>query len=106
MFNLYIDDERYPRTDRNWTIARNAFQAKHLVTTNGVPDYISFDHDLGEGETGYDFAKWLLEYLNDNDLTLPENFDYNVHSANPVGAKNIAALMDFVKVHFHSEKDK
>lgn len=26
------------------------------------PDWICFDHDLGEGKTGYDCAKWLINY--------------------------------------------
>jgi hypothetical protein len=122
-WNLYLDDERTPKTERDWVIARSSEEAKNLVMKNGCPDYISFDHDLGfripdemkdknpsdfpmvetpigyfrEGviieETGLDFAKWLIEQDMNGSIVIPENFEYNVHSANPVGAKNIKDLM-------------
>ncbi|HEY6438132.1 MAG TPA: cyclic-phosphate processing receiver domain-containing protein, partial [Ignavibacteriaceae bacterium] len=63
---------------------------------------ISFDHDLGlmhyagdysDGKTGYDFAKWLIEY--DMDMnTMPSNFTFTVHSKNPIGSENIRELLN------------
>lgn len=47
---------------------------------------IDFDHDLGNDESGYDFAKWLLE-----EEVEPQYFA--IHSMNPVGAKNIHQLL-------------
>jgi hypothetical protein len=73
--------------------------AQNLVLTCGVPGFISFDHDLGtddEGNllpTGYDFAKWLVEMDMDDIITIPRNFLFAVHSANPVGAKNIQVYL-------------
>lgn len=83
------------------------------IMGNGLPDAICFDHDLGEDvararvadgmskrqarikkrETmsGYDCAKWLVEYCMDNDLDLPK---WNIQSANPVGADNIRGLLN------------
>ncbi|WP_371131695.1 cyclic-phosphate processing receiver domain-containing protein [Sulfuricurvum sp.] len=39
--------------------------------------------------SGYDFAKWLVEMDMDGKIHIPEDFYFTVHSANPVGAKNI-----------------
>lgn len=53
--------------------------------------FVDFDHDLGEGRTGYDLAKKLVEkgiY----------GF-YYVHSMNPVGKENICNLLDHYKWH-------
>jgi len=92
-WKLFIDDERYPVT-HGWIIARSQAEAIKAVYVRGIPCEISFDHDLGDGPSGYDFAKWLTEYMMDNRLTFPEGFSYHVHSQNPVGAGNIRGLMD------------
>jgi hypothetical protein len=88
---LYLDDIRNPTTD-GWKIVRSYNDFVKWIETNGIPDLISFDHDLGETDekTGYDCAKWLCEYCWDNGLPIPE---YNVHSANPVGRDNILHLL-------------
>ena len=90
---MFLDDERDP-VDGDWIIVRSYEAAIEEVSKRGLPLYISFDHDLGAnaaGEplrTGYDFAKWLGEFILDNrpDMT---GFTWYVHSQNPVGAKNI-----------------
>jgi len=88
---LYLDDIRNPTTE-GWEIVRSYSDFVKWIETNGTPDLISFDHDLGETDekTGYDCAKWLCEYCWDNGLPIPE---YNVHSANPVGRDNILHLL-------------
>ena len=48
--------------------------------------FISFDHDLGSGLTGYDAAKYIVE--NEHRLD-----GFSVHSMNPVGAQNIIDLL-------------
>ena len=88
-WSLFLDDNRDPKTDRDWKIARSVAEAKHLVQLLGVPEYISFDHDLDENGTGYDFARWLVEQELEGRLRIPVNFDFNVHSANAIGATNI-----------------
>lgn len=82
------------------------------ITINGLPEAICFDHDLGmdvalqarakgiskrksrllkqEEKTGYDCAKWLVNYCIDNNKPLPL---YNIQSANPVGKANIDAYL-------------
>lgn len=111
-WKLFLDDERYP-SDNSWVIARNYHDAVWYVTNYGLPRYISFDHDLAfdhympviigkpQEFTGYDFAKWFANYVMDNDLTLPEKFDFYVHSMNPVGAKNIR---DYMSQWLHNYK--
>ncbi len=94
--NLYIDDLRDPKTNRNWIIVRNFEEAVEFMQKNGCPNYISFDHDLGDigTKTGKDVANWIVE--RDQEFEgefIPEDFEFNVHSANPVGAKNIEGLL-------------
>jgi hypothetical protein len=72
------------------------------VKQYGLPTMISFDHDLSDTDhvaendekTGYTFAKWFCDYVMDNDLNLPQEFSYDVHSQNPVGAENIRCYME------------
>ena len=69
---LWLDDERDP-SDSRWhsffPISNPAIEwvktyaaLVDWVTTNGLPDAICFDHDLGDQESGFDAAKWLTEY--------------------------------------------
>ena len=61
------------------------------ITQNGMPDFISFDNDLGVGYgEGYTCAKWLVEYCMNNNVQLPE---WYVHSANPIARENINQLL-------------
>jgi hypothetical protein len=101
-WKLYLDDIRTPK-DPTYVISRTVNDAQNLVLTCGVPGYISFDHDLGtdrEGNllpTGYDFANWLVEMDMDGIIRIPPDFMFTVHSANPVGAKNIQEyLMNYL----------
>lgn len=98
-YSLFIDDERLPpRNDgRIWHIARDWEDVMMCLRIHGMPVYISFDHDLGDAKhTGYDIAKFLVELdmNNDGDFALPENFDYYVHSQNPIGKENIEKYLD------------
>lgn len=94
-WNLYLDDERNPKTQKKFLVARSVDEAKKLIKEKGFPSYMSLDHDLGDDETGYDFVKWITKEYQDKEL--PE-FEFNVHSANPVGAENIKKLLDnFIK---------
>ena len=92
---LYIDDERNPKAGV-WDIVRSYNAAVHYMCKNGVPLYISFDHDLGDMvPTGFDIAKWMVERdLDDKGNFIPKNFEFNVHSANPIGVANIAGLLN------------
>lgn len=61
----------------------------------GVPDEIHFDHDLGDGESGFDCAKLLVQYCEDYGENLPER--YSCHSSNPSGHDNIISYLDSYK---------
>lgn len=90
MKKLYLDDIRNPKSD-GWIVVRNYEDFVQYIDKNGLPDEISFDHDLGEDvKTGYDCAKWLCEYCWMNGIPIPP---YNVHSANPVGRDNIIGTL-------------
>lgn len=92
VWKLYLDDIRNPKA-KGWTIARSYDEAIVLILEKGFPDAISFDHDLGENaKTGKDLANWIVEYDLDTGL-IPKEFKYFVHSANPVGSKNIVSLL-------------
>lgn len=104
MWNLFVDDERDPRQVTwgstafyhvyPWTIARSLSEVQELVQMYGFPEFVSFDHDLGTDQpTGHDIAKWLITQDHENH-TMPANFDFYVHSRNPVGKQNIESLLN------------
>lgn len=128
-YNLFLDDVREPYEVGNymnpvelrslyrlkhWIIVRNYSQFTRYIQRKGMPELISFDHDLADEhyrpsmfnpdghysnyytdgtfkeKTGYDCAKWLIEYARENKLQLPQIF---CHSMNPVGKENILNLV-------------
>ena len=91
-YKLFLDDERDP-VGEDWVIARSYIHACIGLVEKGFPRFISFDHDLGEGMTGYDFARELIQYDMAYD-EMPEDFDFYVHSQNPVGKENIEKLLN------------
>lgn len=89
--SVWLDDER-PMPDGFSFHARTAEEAIGAIRGGGV-SVVSLDHDLGEGScgTGYDVAKFIEEgaFLG----TVPP-MDVRVHSANPVGARNIRMCIE------------
>lgn len=102
MWKLFLDDEREPVGD-GWTIARDADSARNLILSNGIPRFISFDHDLGDGDNGSQFVSWLVDHMLDNAVRFPSDFSYMIHSQNPVGAGNIRGKMDIAIKHIGRE---
>ena len=109
---LYLDDIREPKNN-DFNIVRSYADAVEFVKKDGIPSYISFDHDLGMDqyghllESGYDFAKWLIDMDLDNIYKFPKNFEYNVHSANPIGKHNIETILDNYlnfKIKYHGKE--
>ncbi|MDX9962023.1 MAG: hypothetical protein RBS32_11200 [Aliarcobacter sp.] len=96
---LYLDDLRIPQ-DNYDVIVRSYEEAIDFVNKNGIPLYISFDHDLGCDKngnilkSGYDFAKYLVEMDLQNIHKFPNDFSFNIHSANPIGKNNINAILN------------
>lgn len=101
---MFIDDLR-PLPDTSYILARSYDEAINYVKQNGIPNFISFDHDLGVDEnnnllpSGYDFVKWLVEMDMENIFIFPNDFTFFVHSANPVGKTNIETyLNNYLKI--------
>lgn len=96
---VYLDDCRpgpssYVVTDEStndwaeWVIVRGIHNLKRLLELGLVTD-MSLDHDMGNNqETGYDLCKWMAETGN-----WPKGHIW-VHSANPVGAKNMVDTIE------------
>lgn len=97
-----------------WVIVKNYDEFTKYIIQNGLPTHISFDHDLADEHykmtsneqywieyhmgydrecTGYDCAKWLVDYLTPNSVT-PICF---IHSMNPVGVEFIKKVLDGTK---------
>lgn len=110
-----LQTQRYPGY---WKTATNYNEFCTAVVcivkeTGQLPQFISFDHDLAiehyvaemfdknsveynkkyetfKEKTGMDCAKWLVEFCLDNNLPM---CDFQVHSMNPVGKKNIESYL-------------
>lgn len=114
---LYLDDIR--TIPVGWFGVRSYKEFVEFIEKNGLPEFISFDHDLADEhyddyfdnylkpesevklkydeykeKTGYDCAKWLIEYCEKNNLELPV---YQIHSFNGVGRFNIEQLLEGYK---------
>ena len=110
-YKLFIDDERDPPW--HWcnsfvVVARTSLEAARMIKVFGMPTYISFDHDLGissDGveDTSINFINWLVEAVLDNRVQIPDNFDFYVHSQNPIGKENIESKMTAL-LQWHREK--
>ena len=96
-WNLFLDDERQttyvdPNGERMWFVARSTEEAKDLVIDLGFPWFMSLDHDLGPDDTTMKFLNWLVWEYGGNAIThVP---DYQIHSANPIGSRNIESFME------------
>lgn len=100
-YKLFIDDERYPSGNIDeWVITRSSEETIRIVSEKGMPNFISFDHDLGGEDTSIQFIKWLENKLLDEELKFPVDFDFYVHSQNPIGAKNIRLWMVSLVTNF------
>lgn len=110
---LFLDDIRNPHLQYQYnrgmdpseiTWVKSYDEFCDWIEENGLPEEVSFDHDLGDfrmvdgvrvEKTGMDCAKFLVEYCMDENQKLPS---YSVHSANVVGAENINNfLQNFLK---------
>lgn len=113
-YNLFLDDVRelhncgYMKTniyfDRDWIIVRSYDEFVKYITEHGLPELVSFDHDLADEhytndmykgvetyeknydkfkeKTGKDCAVWMCDYCQDNGKPFP---NWIVHSMNPAG---------------------
>ncbi len=101
MKKLFLDDLRtvdmvYDESMiKEFDVVRTYDDFISYIESNGLPDFISFDNDLGLDENGnlapdgYAAAKWLVY---DSGLNLSK-LQFKVHSANPVAAEQIRGLL-------------
>lgn len=104
VFKNTVDFEYYKNED--WVIIKTYEDFVIHIEEHGIPDIVSFDHDLTyehylsenqknidydamKVKTGYHAATWLIEYCKNKNLKLPK---VKVHSQNPEGKKNILGL--------------
>jgi len=90
-YALFLDDLR-AQPDQTWIVARSYAAAVCYVEQYGMPAHVSFDHDLGDGASGLDFANWLID-RHVAGTPLSETFSFAVHSCNPIGDESIAGLL-------------
>lgn len=91
MMRIWLDDVR-PMPEGFDYHAKTADEAIRKIIECGCADFVSFDHDLGDDRngTGYHVALWIEEQAYNNIRRVKR---WRVHSANPVGARNIHAAM-------------
>lgn len=127
---LYLDDVRTPANDlpgyEPWAVVRNYEQFTDYITKHGIPDFISFDHDLADEhmqdyfaqvnaqgyqspsydeykeKTGLSCAMWLVDYCIENNVA-PKKCA--VHSHNPIGSTNIQSCINSYKKHLGLSQD-
>lgn len=122
-YNLFLDDVRGPAdakwvklpNDERWIIARSYGEFVDVIEQRGLPEFVSFDHDLtehhykaslleneklsasvdyGPEKTGFDAAKWLVNYCRSKGLKFP---NYAVHSLNQAAGERIQAYISEYK---------
>ncbi len=99
---------------QHYTIVRSYQEFVDMIELRGIPQYVCYDHDLSDAhynsfhgvdeqggltidyskyreKTGYDCAKWLVNYCMSKNVPHPP---YVVHSMNPVGVKNIISYIE------------
>ena len=119
MKKLFLDDVRSAEmvfmntidpiyeNNNEWEIVRSFNEFVSYIEEKGLPEFISFDHDLDydhyklenqqdndydkmEIKSGFHAAQWLVNYCTDNKLKLP---NYKVHSMNLAGKRNIERIL-------------
>ena len=93
---IWLDDIRDP-PDNSWEHFKTGEDltneiVEQINSQDEAIEEISFDHDLGENcLTGYGVACFIESIINAGMWKRP--IKWTVHSANPVGRKNIEAAM-------------
>lgn len=100
-WKLFVDDERTPLYDFADALhAHDAAEAVKMIQSYGLPEAISFDHDLGADSDGnpkpsaHTFMTWLIDQHLEGALDLSQVRKVVIHTNNVVGSKNLAGLWD------------
>lgn len=138
MYNLFLDDLRNPdwviqyKTDLDyttleWVIVRSHDDFVRYILKNGIPNLISFDHDLADEhysykdlddyellrmddveKNGYESLKWICDYVleiyEEKNIVLPK---MKFHTGNIVGMKNMVSYYNnFIKFYPYLKNKK
>ena len=92
--HIWLDDFRTPTVPYDETVFWLKNYDDFVSCVMGLGTKISncivhFDHDLGEEKSGYDCAKWLIDWCLGHGYIAP---DYDIQSSNPVGRQNIESV--------------
>ena len=92
--HIWLDDFRTPTVPDDETVFWLKNYDDFVSCVMGLGTKISncivhFDHDLGEEKSGYDCAKWLIDWCLGHGYIAP---DYDIQSSNPVGRQNIESV--------------
>ena len=123
-YHLFLDDAREPNDVKwvdlppyHWVVVTNFKEFVKTVKEKGIPETVSFDHDLCQEhydeytvahdermlsrgtirynifteKTGYDCAKWLAELCIQLKKPIPQ---YYIHTLNPIGKENIRSILE------------
>lgn len=121
-YHLFLDDVRIPASvtwmklphPASWSIVRSFDQFKKHIIEHGVPEFVTFDHDLHEShykkflddrdetkefdygpeKTGLHCAQFLANYCAEVDEKFPP---FMVHSLNDTAAARIERFIDEAK---------
>ena len=101
--------------NEHWIVVRSYNELVDTINKLGLPTFVSLDHDLSDihyghvlinrndlngdeipydsyiEKTGYDCAKWLVDYCMNKGIKHPP---YVVHSMNPIGKSNIESYIE------------
>jgi len=116
---IFLDDERIPQDARkhtgndiynqeDWILVRSFDEFKEYIQNTGLPELISFDHDLAHEhykycfskhipysefivKTGYHCLLWLILFCNMNSKSLPQIL---IHTRNEQGKNNMINLCE------------
>lgn len=135
MYNLFLDDERDPYSERamsymkrrggpdykniDWVIVRNFEEFQMVVDQQGIPGFISYDHDLAPSHYDDSMYKGLKAYnrkvANSTEKTGKECAEYLcsklqgalhpkyiIHSMNPMAVPRITGVIH----DYHRNLDK
>lgn len=69
---------------------------KHTAFVDDEHGGLNLTFDYGSEKTGFDCAKWLVDFCVERSLVFPE---YTVHSLNPVGRERIKGYIENAKKH-------
>src|ERR1035441_10629778 len=123
-YHLFLDDTRHPKDVKwlslppyAWVEVKSYSEFVKTVMEKGIPETISFDHDLADEhyseysaahdenspsfgkiryenlteKTGMDCAKWLAELCVERNVPLSR---YYIPTLNPIGRQNIFSILE------------